>query len=94
MKELLKLGTAIHAWPWPKMGFLLAVGLLLKGAVTFEQALIVAMFAYFIDHVKPRQSIPRSSKIPNGLPNKKSSGRYRGRTKAAAHVRRRKPPEE
>jgi hypothetical protein len=56
LKELIKLGSAIPAWPWPKVGYLLALGLLYKGVVNFDQALLLTLLAIIIDRIGTRKS--------------------------------------
>jgi hypothetical protein len=47
LKEIIKLGPAIAAWSWAKLGYILAIVLLLKGSVNFDQAIVLALLACF-----------------------------------------------
>jgi len=68
VKDLIKLGSLIPSWPWPKVGYLVAVGLLCKGIVTFDQALLLACVAIIID-----RGITRRSAASAGPNNRKAS---------------------
>ena len=50
MKDLLKVASLIPSWPWAKLCFLVSVALLYRGVVSFDQAIILAMLALFIEH--------------------------------------------
>jgi hypothetical protein len=56
VKELFKLGSAIPAWPWAKVGSLLALGLLYRGVVNFDEALVLTLLAIIIGRSDGRKS--------------------------------------
>jgi hypothetical protein len=49
VKDLMKLAPLVQNWPWPKLGYVLVLGLLLKQIVTFEQGEILILLAMVID---------------------------------------------
>ena len=66
MKELIKLAAAIPSWPWPKVSCLLALGLLYKGKVNFEEAVVLTLLAIIVDSIG-RHGIS----VPHGPPKGK-----------------------
>ena len=54
MKEIVKLASLIPSWPWAKVSFLLCLGLLYRGIVNFNEALILTMLAVILDSVRVR----------------------------------------
>jgi hypothetical protein len=61
VKELLKIASAIPGWPWPRVGYLLGIGLLYKRVINFEEALLLALLAIVIDRDKKPSSAPSSN---------------------------------
>lgn len=57
MQELAKLVAAMKGWGWGRTSFLLALFLLVKQFVTFDQALILILLAAFLERVVRRESI-------------------------------------
>lgn len=42
---MFKLGPEIFKWGWPRVGFIMATTLMLKGAITFDQAIALVLLA-------------------------------------------------
>jgi len=59
MKDLVRLASLIPSWPWGKVCFLLCLGLLWRGVVSFDQALVLAMLALFIDRRNTRPKLKK-----------------------------------
>jgi hypothetical protein len=55
VKELVKLALLLQHWPWPKLGFVLVVGLLFRQVVNFEQAIALILLAIVIDKLGGRR---------------------------------------
>ena len=49
MKDLLKLAPVLFGWPWSKVGYLLALGLLYRSLISFDQAVLLIGLAVLID---------------------------------------------
>jgi len=46
LKDLIKFVPALKTLPWPKLGYILALALLAKGVVTFDQAILLVLLAW------------------------------------------------
>jgi hypothetical protein len=57
MNEFTKLAAAMKRWGWGRTSFLLALFLLAKQFVTFDQALILILLAAFLDTVVRREPL-------------------------------------
>lgn len=63
MNEFAKIVAAMKAWGWGRTSFLLAIFLLAKQFVTFNQALILILLAAFMERVVRREPLsPRQRK--------------------------------
>ena len=62
MNEFTKVHAAIEKWGWRRTAFLLALFLLVKQFVTFEQALILILLAALLEGA--RQELPSAREHP------------------------------
>lgn len=46
---MFKLGPEMFKWGWPRMGFIMAITLLLKGSITFDQAIALVLLAFIAE---------------------------------------------
>jgi len=56
VKDLIKLAPLIQNVPWPKLGYVLVLGLLFRQIVNFEQGIILILLAMVIDKFGGRRS--------------------------------------
>ena len=65
MNEFTKLLATMRGWGWGRTSFLLALFLLAKQFVTFDQALILILLAAFLEKVVRREPLaPRNRTLP------------------------------
>jgi hypothetical protein len=57
MNELAKLFAAMKRWGWGRTSFLLALFLLMKQFVTFDQALVLILLAALLENVVRGKSL-------------------------------------
>jgi len=76
MADFTKLVAAIKRWGWGRASFVLALALLIKQFVTFDQALILILLAVVLEEVVRRESRPSGDRTP-GLSLTRKNGRRR-----------------
>lgn len=76
MNDFSKLVAAMKRWGWGRTSFLLALLLLLRQSVTFDQALILILLAVFLEELVRRGS-PSSRNQSSGLSLTRKNGRRR-----------------
>jgi len=57
MNEFAKIVAAMKTWGWGRTSFLLAVFLLAKQFVTFDQALVLILLAAFLERIVLRETL-------------------------------------
>ena len=72
---MIKLAPVVQNWPWPKLGYVLVLGLLLKQVVNFEQGLILILLALVIDRFRSPKARVRAD-VPS-LHAEKKKGKSR-----------------
>jgi hypothetical protein len=73
VKDLIKLAPLAQKLPWPKLGFVLVLGLLLRQVVNFEQSVILILLAMVID----KFSSPRHRGVTTGRAGTEKEGKDR-----------------
>ena len=58
MNELAKFSAAMKRWGWGRTSFLLALFLLMKQFVTFDQALVLILLAALLESAVRGESLP------------------------------------
>lgn len=76
MNEFTKLVAAIKRWGWGRTSYLLALVLLMKQFVTFDQALILILLAVILEEVVRRESLSSRNQT-SGLSLTRKNGRRR-----------------
>lgn len=79
MKDLIKLAPLVQNWPWPKLGYVLVLGLLLRQVVNFEQAIILILLAMVIDKFRSPKARVRTDVTSLSLQAEKKKKSQRGR---------------
>jgi hypothetical protein len=77
VRELLKLASAIPPWHGTKMVQFLAIGLLYKKIISFEQVVVLVLLAIIIESIGPKADAPN-----NGSRPRTGDGRKRTRQSA------------
>ncbi len=65
MSELAKIATAMRRWGWGRTAFLLALFLLMRQFVTFDQAVVLILLAAILEHIFFKERLALRQKRPH-----------------------------